>query len=139
MQPRQLGGLLLCFSLVATAAQSQPQIPGIEKRAMTMYYDVKDNSFGIEVVAPSEVVREFTVCKAVRMAESKHAAKISMGNPSYGHLRESQAGPFQIRIPDGWVVLNATAYLSGQNPDRNPYLDVPERAAMCRNMFNWYR
>ena len=136
MQTRLFGCSLICFSLLAGTAHSQIQSLGI--RVFSRYYDIKGNSFGIEAIAPPDTIRELVVCKAVKMAETKHAEKVSMGNPSYGQVRQTSGDPFTIKVPDGWAVLHATAYLGGQNPDGNPYLDVAERAAMCRKMWDWY-
>ena len=127
---------LICFFLLAGSAHSQTQSKGI--RVLSRYYDINANSFSIEAVAPSDVIREIVVCKAAKMAENKHAARFSMGNPVWGQVQTTSGDPNPIKVPDGWAILHATAYLSGLNPAGNPYLDVAERAAMCRKMFDWY-
>ena len=137
MQTRLFECSLACCLLLADAAHSQIQPLGT--RVFSRYYDIQSNSFGIEAVAPSDVVRELAVCKAVKMAEDKHAKKLSMGNPTYGQVRPTPSDPYPMKIPDGWAALHAIAYLDGRNPDRNPDMDVAERAVMCRKMWDWYR
>ena len=139
MRARSIGSFLSYLLFFVGVAQAQMQLPGTENHVISMFYDMKDDSFGIEAIAPPDRVRELAICKAIKMAEDMHVEKISMGNRSYGQLRQTPGSPFQIKIPEGWVVLNATAYLHGVPPDGNPYISVAERAAMCRKAWDWYR
>jgi hypothetical protein len=100
------------------------------------FYDMSDASFSLEAIAPRDVIRQFAVCKAVWFAEKKHVANMSLSNPVYGSPRPA---PVQQKMPDGWIALQATAYLTAPNPDGNPTFSVAEKAGPCRQYWSWYR
>jgi hypothetical protein len=47
--------------------------------------------------------------------------------------------PVPIKVPDNWVSLETTTYISAPNPDGNPMFSVAEKAGQCRQMWDWYR
>jgi len=101
------------------------------------FYDMSDASFSLEVIAPPDIERQFAVCKAVWFAEKKQAANMSLSNPAYGPPKHQ--GPVPQKVPDGWIALQATAYLTAPNPDGNPSFSVSDKAGPCRDSFSWYR
>jgi len=108
-----------------------------EQNLVASFSKMSDERFDVQVVAPTAVVREYAVCKAVWFAEKKSAKTLSLGNPEYSDPKT--AGNLPAKVSEGWVALRATAYLTAPNPDRNPMLSVSERASMCRQMWDWYR
>ena len=101
------------------------------------FYDMSDVQFSVEAIAPPQVIREYAICKAVWFAEKKKAQKMSLGDPVYTKPRSDTQRLNQI--PAGWSTLNTTAYLAEPNPSGNPTVGVGERAAQCRQMWDWYR
>jgi hypothetical protein len=101
------------------------------------FYDMSDTRFSVEAVSPKDVIREFAICKAVWFAEKKDARSISLSDPVYSKTRSGPAHP--IQVPDDWVAVNATAYLTDPNPSGNPTVSVAEKAAQCRRVWDWYR
>ena len=98
---------------------------------------MSDKSFGLQAIAPPDVIRELAVCKAVWFAEKKNVKNLSLSNPVYGELKN--IGPVPSKVPDGWAVLNATAYLDQPSPGGNPMFSVAEKAEPCRQTWDWYR
>jgi hypothetical protein len=124
--------LAISISLLACTTQA-----GDSENFVTSFYDMSEQKFGIEAIAPPNVVRELAVCKAVWLAEKKHVQSISLSNPVYGEPKNVGSLPF--KVPAGSVALTATAYLTGPNPDGNPMVIVAEKAAVCRKGWDWYR
>ncbi|MEJ1977612.1 MAG: hypothetical protein WDN49_17410 [Acetobacteraceae bacterium] len=123
----------LAILAVCTAPRAQQQTANL----VTEFYDMSDSKFSVRAIAPPNALRELAICKAVWFAEKKNVRSISMGNPAYSPPQElpSYAG----KVPADWVVLTATAYITAPNPDRNPSLDVAQKAQACRSVWPWYR
>jgi hypothetical protein len=121
--------MLALITLFASAARAQTS----DQNLVASFTNMSDASFTVQVIAPPDRVREYAVCKAVWFAEKKNAKNLSLSNPDYG------ARNVVTPIPNGWIALQATAYLTAPNPDGNPILSVVERASMCRKMWPWYR
>jgi hypothetical protein len=100
------------------------------------FYDMSASKFSVQAIAPTTVIREYAICKAVWFAEKKRAETISLCNPSYAPT--DRAGPMPP-IPVGWTVLNSTAYVGQPSADGNPTVPVAEKAALCRQGWDWYR
>jgi hypothetical protein len=101
------------------------------------FHDMSKTQLSVRSAAPPDVVREYAICKAVWMAEKPHVAQISLSNPVYGP--PTMPGPVPFKFPDGWVSLEATAYLGTVGPDGNPLFSVEEKAGPCRRGWDWYR
>ena len=101
------------------------------------FYNMKKEQFSLKVVAPKEVIREYAICKAVWFAEHKKALEISLGNPAYSNsiINGEKSNP----VPNDWIVVDATAYISTPNPDGNPFVKVKDFAENCRNGWEWYQ
>jgi hypothetical protein len=129
---RQLTGItaIAAIALAPSVSRAQDQL-------ISTFYNMSATSFSVQVIAPPDQVRELAICKAVWFAEKKHADKISLSNPDYGPPKNLDAIPG--KVPHGWVVLSATAYLDESNPDRNPMVSVAEMAMSCRKAWAWYR
>jgi hypothetical protein len=127
----------MTWTAVIAAIALAPGASRAQDQMISAFYDMSATSFSVQVIAPPDRVRELAICKAIWFAEKKHAEKISLSNPHYGPPKDLRSMP--ARVPDGWVVLNATAYLDGSNPDGNPLVSVAERAASCRAGWAWYR
>jgi hypothetical protein len=102
------------------------------------FYDMSDTQFSVQAIAPPSVIREYAVCKAVWFAEKKRVGRISLSDPSYDKPVQ-RVGQIPAKVPDGWTVLNATAYLDAPNPDGNPTFSVVEKSGPCRQAWDWYR
>lgn len=108
-----------------------------EDQLISTFYDITDKSFSLQVIAPPGMVRQLAICKAVWLAEKKKLTRISLSNPSYGQaMRQAQ---IRISVPQGWIVLDTTAYFTEPNPGGNPMVDVSDKATSCRRMWPWYR
>ena len=101
------------------------------------FHDVSDTQFSVRAVAPPDRIREYAICKALWFVEKKHVAQIALGNPVYGAA--TMTGPVPMKFPDGRVSLETTAYLNAPSPDGNPMFSVAEKAAVCRQGWDWYR
>jgi hypothetical protein len=123
--------LLAAGSLAACAAQG-----GGTQNVVATFYDMSD-SFSVQGIAPPDLIRELVVCKAVWFAEKKNVRTISLSNPVYGAPKDMR--PIPVKVPDNWVILNATAYLTEASPDGNPMFSVAEKAVPCRRTWDWYR
>jgi hypothetical protein len=108
-----------------------------EANMVAEFHDMSKTQLSVRSVAPPDVVREYTICKAVWMAEKQHVAQISLSNPVYGP--PTMPGPVHFNFPDGWVSLEATAYLGTVGPGGNPLFSVEEKAGPCRKGWDWYR
>lgn len=118
--------VLLALSGCATA-------PNTNQRSMSAsFYDMKEDVFSLQAIAPSKVIREYAICKAIWFAEKKNATKLSLGDPVYNKKTKEH-------VPEGWAVVDATAYLAKQSPNGNPFISVREMAATCRNGWDWYQ
>lgn len=120
------------FSGCATTSSSPQQ------SMIASFYDMKENSLSVQAIAPSQAIREYAICKVVWFAEKKKAEKIAIGDPEYGKSVRD-AGGLGVEIPDGWLVVDATAYLSEPKTTANPFNDVSELAKSCRASWDWYR
>lgn len=100
------------------------------------FSSVTDTSFDLNVTAPPGIIREYAVCKGVWFAEKKKGSRVWFGDPHYSPASEA---PVFGKPPADWLDLHTTIYLAGPGPEGNPAIDVGERAAMCRQMWNWYQ
>ena len=129
--------------LVAALAMTAALVVGTAKSAqaenfIASFSDMSDTKFSVQVISPRDVIREYAICKAVWFAEKKKIEKMSLSNPVYNETPKGPPG-FPIRIPEGWIGLNATAYLTDPNPSGNPVFSGAEKAAFCRKTWDWYR
>ena len=102
------------------------------------YYDMKVESFSLQAIAPVQVIREYAICKAIWFAEKKSAKKVALGDPKYGGQLKSP-GILGSPVPQGWGVVDTTAYLSEPKSTQNPFVNVEEMASKCRSGWDWYR
>jgi hypothetical protein len=129
--------------LVAAVATAGSLLVGIVTPAKAnnftaSFYDMSDSKFSVQAISPRDVIREYAVCKAVWFAEKKKAQKMSLSDPVYSDSPKPPPG-YPMRIPDGWIALNTTAYLTDPNPSGNPVFGIAEKAAFCRKAWYWYR
>lgn len=102
----------------------------------TSFYGMKEEKFSLKAIAPKDVIRQYAVCKAVWFAEKKRAKNMSLSNPKYSDKYE-ELGKLKT-VPDGWIVIEATAYLSKTNPTGNPFVSIEQMAVACRKSWDWY-
>jgi hypothetical protein len=122
------------MALIGSSGQS------VAADLVASFSNVSDGKFSVEALAPKEKIREYAICKAVWFAEKKKAPSLSLGNPMYLDPNTVKGLPgFPKEIPDDWIVVNATVYLTEPNPNNNPSVNVPEYAAQCRRAWDWYR
>jgi len=117
-------------TLLSGCASSGPNM-------VASFHDMSAAKLGVRAVAPPDVIREYTICKAVWMAEKSHVAQISLSNPAYGP--PTMPGPVSFEFPSNWVSLDAMAYLGTVGPEGNPLFSVADKATMCRKAWDWYR
>ena len=101
------------------------------------YYEIEDNSFSLQAIAPAPVISEYAICKAVWFAEKKKAADVALSDPKYGG-KPREPITTNSTIPEGWAVLDTTAYLSKPKLTKNPFFGVAHKASECRKMRKWY-
>ena len=131
--PTKLAGILaLSFGFLAAFAS-----PLHADEMIATFSNMSDGKFSIQAIAPKDGIREFAICKAVWFAEKKKAPNVSLSNPGYVDPKELKKLP--VKVPDDWVALNTTAYLTEPNPDGNPKVSVADYAAQCKKMWDWYR
>lgn len=106
---------------------------------VAQFSNITDTKFSIQAISPREEIREFAICKAVWFAEKKKWTKMSLGDPVYSNFPRKLPGEGEIKVPEGWIALTTTAYLSDPNPSGNPSFTVAEKAAQCRKAWDWYR
>ncbi|WP_319557694.1 hypothetical protein [Thiomicrorhabdus sp.] len=124
--------LVLMLSGCATAT-NMPQ-----QSMSASFYDMNEKSFSIQAVAPPQAIREYAICKVIWFAEKKKAEKVAIGDPRYGNSVRDTGG-MGVEVPDGWLVVDATAYLAEPKETANPFNSVPELAKTCRASWDWYR
>ena len=126
-------------AFLAIALYGCASTPNMPQQAMSAsYYDMKDESFSLQAIAPVKVIREYAICKAIWFAEKKKANKMALGDPSYGGQPRTP-GTLGSAVPEGWGVVDATAYLSEPKSTQNPFVNVADMAANCRSGWEWYR
>jgi hypothetical protein len=131
---RHLSSLFAGLVVVVACAGAHAQQTA---NLVTEFYDMSDTKFSLLAIAPSNVLRELAICKAVWFAEKKNARSISLSNPAYSP--PSSLPSYAGKVPPDWVAVTATAYITAPNPDKNPIVDVAQRAQVCRSIWPWYR
>ena len=129
---KKIAALTIVCAALCTGAVSLANADDL----IASFYNMSDESFSLEAIGPPDVIRQFAACKAVWFAEKRHVITMSLSNPVYGSPRPT---PVPQKVPNGWVTLQATAYLTAPNPDGNPTFSVAERAGPCRQYWSWYR
>ena len=81
-------------------------------------------------MAPEQMIREYAICKAIWFAEKRKVTKLSLSNPKYNN---------KANTPEGWVTVEATAYLTKAKSTKNPFVNVADMAVTCRSGWEWYR
>lgn len=119
--------------LVGCTAQPDARPPSL----IAAFSDMSEASFSVEATAPPETIREYAICKATWFAEKKQAKRMSLSDPVYGppQAAANVHGP----VPSGWLSLKTTAYLTVPYPPGTAAFDVGEKAAQCRQMWDWFR
>lgn len=123
-------GLAVAVLLVGACTPMEPNL-------VTTFSAMSDGKFSLQAIGPRDVVRELAVCKAVWFVEKRGGTSLSLSDPVYSDppRQPGVADP----VPDTWVVLKATAYLTVPNPNGIPTLSVATLAPSCRAMWPWYR
>jgi hypothetical protein len=100
------------------------------------FSDMSDTKISVRAVAPTKVIREYAICKAIWIAEKKKVRKIALTSPVYGPPKSPP--PLNWSFPPDWASLETTAYFNGDSPDGNPAFDVSEKADACRKAWDWF-
>ncbi len=124
---------ILVATLLGCASKPSPN----QQSMSASFYDMKEETFSLQAIAPSEVIRQYAICKAIWFSEKKKATKLSLGDPIYNSEPRGQA--ILGAVPKGWAVVDATAYLAEQSPNGNPFVNVQEMASSCRKGWEWYQ
>ena len=126
------GFILLTLSSFATAEDTSQQ-PLAESMSAT-FYNMEDDLFSFQAIAPTEVILEYAICKAVWFAEKKQAMTISLSNPIFNSVPKEP----ETSVPNGWATVDAIVYLNEQCPSCRLFLKIPEIAEECRSGWDWY-
>ncbi len=131
---KEIVTLFLVFGLIGCV--STPDKP--QQAMSASYYNMKDESFSLQAIAPMQIIREYAICKAIWFAEKKNAKKIALSDPKYDKQPRTP-GTWGSEIHKGWGVLDTTAYLTEPKSTQNPFINVTEKASTCSNVWQWYR
>ncbi|MDP6968819.1 MAG: hypothetical protein QGG88_06865 [Gammaproteobacteria bacterium] len=127
--------LILVLSILASTvgASDMPQ-----QSMYATFYDMEESSFSFQVMAPLESIREYAICKAVWFAAKQEAEQVALSDPVYGNsLKEPNS--LNLRVPDDWAVVDATAFMVSPKATVNPFVNIAEMAVVCRDHWDWYR
>ena len=127
--------LVLVLSMLASTVGASD----VPRQSMyTSFYNMEENSFSFQVMAPLESIREYVICKAVWFAAKQEAEQVALSDPIYGNpLKEPNS--LNLRVPDNWAVVDATAFMASPKATVNPFVNVAEMAVFCRDYWDWYR
>jgi hypothetical protein len=81
---------------------------------------------------------EFAICKAVEQAEKKGAENMSLGDPKFGVPPKIIPGT-KTQLPDDWISIKATVWLTSPNPSGSPAFSVAGKALACKHTWDWFR
>lgn len=128
---------IIVIGAAGLAAGCTAQATGRAPSLIATFGDMSETSFSVAATAPPETIREYAICKATWFAEKKQAKRISLSDPVYAPPQPAAniLGP----VPAGWLSLKTTAYLTAPYPPGTAAFDVGEKAAQCRQMWDWFR
>lgn len=121
--------IIIVLTLTISGCVTTPKVP--EQSMSSAYFEIKKNSFKLKAIAPIIILKEYTICKAIKFAEIKKAKKAAISS----HLDWENSTKL---LPKGWDEFNTIVYLSEPKETSAPFLDVKELAALCREAWSWY-